>query len=234
MTTDKRAWHKTDDGGQGVENGPGNRLFRPLPSVVRRLLPPSVVCRLFLVFACRALGAGAAHAQAGTADLLVRIDQLENQLRQLTGMVEEMQYRNAQLEAAVKRLQDEADYRLQGGARAPAPSARSPAPPALAQVPTAGIPAAPPPSSGRRSDAFDPAANPNAPGAPRVLGSIYANAPSLRNDGGTPVIMAEEPTGRVAGPMTPAARGATCAGRGCAIVQQFRRDHGGLWDFAAI
>jgi tol-pal system protein YbgF len=225
MTTDKRACQKTDDGGQRMENGPVDRLFRSLPSVVRRLFPnrlyrplPSVVRRLFpvrLLFPlaavafCYALGAGAAHAQAGAADLLVRIDQLENQLRHLTGVVEEMQYRNAQLEAALKRLQDDADYRPQGGARAPAPSARSPAP---VQVPTAGIPAAPPPSSGRRSDAFDPAANPNAPGAPRVLGSLYANAPSLRSDGGTPVIMAEEPTGRVAGP--PLDLGAVAGGPG--------------------
>lgn len=142
------------------------------------------------------------NGQIGGTDLLVRIDQLEGQLRQLTGMVEQMQYRNAQLEAAVKRLQDDADYRSQGAARSPVAQARPAPPPAqvTAGIPAAAVaPAAPTATSGRRSDAFDPNANPNAPGAPRALGSIYANAPALRSDGGTPVIIAEEPVGRVPG-----------------------------------
>src|SRR5215470_18344307 len=54
-----------------------------------------------------------AFAQAGTAELLVRIDRLENQIRLLTGQLEQMQYRNQQLEAALKRLQDDNEFRFQ-------------------------------------------------------------------------------------------------------------------------
>jgi tol-pal system protein YbgF len=157
----------------------------------------TMMLRLVIAVLALALGAtagpGAASAQSAS-DLLVRIDRLENQLRQLTGMVEQMQYRNQQLEAALKRMQDDNDYRFQelgarGGARAPA------ARPAANAIPAAPAPASP----GRRSDAFDPAEHPNAPGAPRALGSIYGNAAPPRGEGGTPVIMAEEPPGRVAG-----------------------------------
>ena len=141
---------------------------------------------------CVVAAPDAAVAQVGASELLIRIERLENQLRQLTGQIEQMQYRNQQLEAALKRMQDDYDYRFQelgtrGGSR-PAPAR-----PAVAQ------PAQPPAPSGRRSDAFDPAENPNAPGAPRVLGSIAANpAPSPRNDG-TPVIMTEDPPARAVG-----------------------------------
>jgi tol-pal system protein YbgF len=148
-----------------------------------------------LAFACCALcGAGPAHAQS-SSDVLVRIDQLENQLRQLTGMIEQMQYRNQQLEAALKRMQEDVEFRFQEAGRgvprpvAPTPGGRG--------VPAATT-AAPPLPSGRRSDAFDPSENPAAPGVPRALGSIYGNAPP-RGDLGTPIIMAEEPN-RVAGP----------------------------------
>lgn len=140
-------------------------------------------------------GAGVAHAQTN-ADVLVRIDQLESQLRQLTGTVEQLQYRNQQLETVLRRMQEEAGYRAQDPGRGAAPPAMGFARPSSATVPAAAIPAAP---AGRRSDAFDPSANPTAPGAPRALGSLYGNGPAPRGDAGTPVIMAPEPS-RIAGP----------------------------------
>jgi tol-pal system protein YbgF len=94
-------------------------------------------------------------------DLMVRLERLEGQLRQLTGAIEELQHRNQQLEAQLQDMRG-------GGARAPTavvpPAATRPAIP----------PALPPASSappGRRGDAFDPAQNPTAPGVPRALGS---------------------------------------------------------------
>jgi hypothetical protein len=51
-----------------------------------------------------ALWAGAAHAQMSSADLVTRIDRLQAQVRELTGTVEELQYRNQQLEQEVQRL----------------------------------------------------------------------------------------------------------------------------------
>src|SRR5215468_11781728 len=77
-------------------------------------------------------------AQVGVAELLVRIDRLENQIRQLTGQVEQMQYRNQQLEAALKRLQDDNEFRFQelgsrGGSRVTTtrPSTGQPVQPAV-------------------------------------------------------------------------------------------------------
>jgi tol-pal system protein YbgF len=123
-----------------------------------------------------------AFAQSDDSDM--RIQQLENQLRQLTGQNEELQYRNRQLE---DRL------RLQGGAAGgqpavaqpgmaaapPNPPFRQPQAPAVYDqqiaapapiVQEPGVPPAVPGQGRRRGDAFDPNLTPNAPGAPRALG----------------------------------------------------------------
>jgi tol-pal system protein YbgF len=133
-----------------------------------------------------------AFAQAGPAELVVRIDRLENQIRQLTGQIEQMQYRNQQLEAALRRLQDDnggprnvtAPLGAPSGAMPPnqpgAPGGRRSDAFEPAEYPSAPgaprvlgpAPPQPPPAMSRRSDAFDPTDSPNAPGAPRVLGSI--------------------------------------------------------------
>jgi len=103
-------------------------------------------------------------AQAGAPDLLVRLERLESQIRQLTGVIEQLQYRNAQLETQVRRMQEEQELGGKSSPR-PQPQARSPA------VPAQPVPAGPP-SPPRHGDAFDPASNPNAPGAPHALGSM--------------------------------------------------------------
>src|ERR1700677_2181785 len=112
-------------------------------------------------------------AQSDDEDPAMRIQQLENQLRQLTGQNEELQYRNRQLEERLRSLQ--------GGAQAPGgniatvapaqpgPAYRQPplqpgygqqiaAPAPIVQEPE-GVPPAPGP---RRGDAFDPNQNPTA------------------------------------------------------------------------
>src|SRR5450755_3200998 len=120
-----------------------------------------------LAVACCALAVLPAAAQVSAGDLYVRMDQLENQVRQLTGAVEQLQYRNQQLEASLKRLQDEYESRPGGAPRASAQAI--PARPAIQPaVPGARLPAPP----GRRSDAFDPSQSPAAPGAPRTLGAV--------------------------------------------------------------
>ncbi len=126
-------------------------------------------------------------APSDEVDPEIRIQQLENQLRQLTGQNEELQYRNRQLEDQIRQLQ------------AGAPPA-APARPNVAVAPQALPPAAPQPGPAprpqpgydqpqiaapapivqespapaapgrRRGDAFDPNQNPSAPGAPRPLG----------------------------------------------------------------
>jgi tol-pal system protein YbgF len=137
-----------------------------------------------------ALWSGAARAQMSQAELLTRIDRLEAALRELTGTVEQLQYRNQQLEQQFRALQDAS----QTGARPPAspqpqppprpsaqysppPVAAAPAPVIAAAPPPAPIEAEPPPAPpgrGGRGDAFNPALNPAAPGAPRPLGTSSA------------------------------------------------------------
>jgi tol-pal system protein YbgF len=107
-------------------------------------------------------------AQTSTTDLVVRIDRLEAQIRQLTGVIEQLQFRNQQLEAQLKRLPEAA------GAQ-PAQQTRTPAPGNSASA----APAAP----GRRSDVFDPAQNPTAPGVPQTLGTLSVNSPPPTNQG---------------------------------------------------
>ncbi|MFG1477652.1 tol-pal system protein YbgF [Xanthobacter sp. V4C-4] len=102
---------------------------------------------------------------ADASEAALRLDRMEGALRTLTGQIEQLQYRNQQLEAQVKRLQEEADARA-GGRVAPAAAV----PPV--NVGTAAVrPAAPASLPGKRSDAFDPLADPVAPGAPQPLGS---------------------------------------------------------------
>ena len=126
-----------------------------------------------------------AGAQMSASDLVVRIDQLENQVRQLTGTIEQLQFRNRQLEEQLRRVQ-EADVRSPAGSRpvAPPPGGPIAQPPAPLPAPLAAEPTTPPQPAmpagaapGRRADVFDPSQNPNAPGAPRTLGSIASAAP---------------------------------------------------------
>lgn len=138
-----------------------------------------------------------------TAELLLRVDRLENQIRNLNGQLEQMQFQVRRTEEAMKKFQQDVDFRFQElsggkGARpapaAPAPGRRSdlgpdtsadvaealpgpatapmrdPGAMASASAPSTVPGGATPRGAGRR-DVFDPAANPDAPGAPRPLGS---------------------------------------------------------------
>lgn len=74
-------------------------------------------------------------AQASMADISVRLDRLENQMRQLNGRLDEIQYQGRKNDEALKRLQGDVEFRLQdletgkgggGGASAgPKPPRRS-------------------------------------------------------------------------------------------------------------
>jgi tol-pal system protein YbgF len=106
---------------------------------------------------------------ASASDLSVRLDRMENRLREMTGQLEQLQFRNQQLEQEIARL----------GGGSPAAAAAAPqrgapvASPQQAMPPQQTMPqqAMPPATTGgKRSDVFDPSANPNAPGAPRALG----------------------------------------------------------------
>jgi len=57
------------------------------------------------------------------SEYVVRIDRLEATIRQLTGMIEQLQFRNQQMEQQLRRMQEDVEFRLSGvpGAR---PAAR--------------------------------------------------------------------------------------------------------------
>ena len=139
----------------------------------------------------------AAPDPASAAALLVRVDRLENKLRTLTGQIEQLQNQNKRLEDALRKMQQDVDFRFQDLNRAPvAPGGKPPlqrhgdlgdaSPGALADATPPALAATIPPAATvqpeRRGDAFDPAADPNAPGVPRPLGATagLGSAPPLR------------------------------------------------------
>jgi tol-pal system protein YbgF len=103
---------------------------------------------------------GQADSGMDDAALVVRVDKLENQLRAANGAIEELQNQNRRLADQLKKFQEDVEFRL-NGARGAAPTAETP----------------PPAKPGKRSDAFDPAVDPNAAGAPRPIGSTPPSAP---------------------------------------------------------
>ena len=118
-------------------------------------------------------------AQADNADVSMRLDRIENSLRQLTGTIEELQHRNQQLEMRLQRMQDDTEYRFQHSA-ARAAAGAAPPPRATPQSAPPGAPLNVRPD--QRSDAFDPDAHPGSPGAPRVLGRETAMAPQANSE----------------------------------------------------
>lgn len=118
-------------------------------------------------FSLLAVGLTQPAAAQDAADLVVRTSRLENQLRQLSGQIEQLQFENRRLTEQLRKMQEDVDFRFseRGGQRGGA---------AAAPAPQAPRPAAPQPTPGRerRGDAFDPAAQPGAAGGPRQLGQI--------------------------------------------------------------
>ncbi len=131
-------------------------------------------------------------AQSNAA-LLIRVSRLEDRLRTMTGQIEELQFQNRKLEDQLRKLSQDVDFRFQdlgrapGGAR-PAPQKRgdagtAPDAPTVAVVPPDPAAAdsiiadSTPIKPARRGDAFDPAAAPGAPGAPKPLGTTSPSQP---------------------------------------------------------
>ncbi|HEY2530346.1 MAG TPA: tol-pal system protein YbgF [Xanthobacteraceae bacterium] len=110
------------------------------PGMIRSVSP-------FVVALACTLWATAAHAQTSDTDLLTRIDRLEATIRDLTGSVQQLQYRDQQLEQQLRQLQ--AQGQGQGGARPAGSSASRPtaeySPPTAAPYsPPAAAPYLPP------------------------------------------------------------------------------------------
>lgn len=149
------------------------------------------------------------------ASLLVRVERLEEQLRQMNGQIEQMQFENHKLEDQLRKFQEDVDFRFQEGHGRPLPkrdefgSIAAPAAPLAGDAGTATTPG----TARSRGDAFDPSADPNAPGAPRPLGSTPASAPiapatgrANASDSDAPIDLPSSGYNATAAPAEPAAQ----------------------------
>src|SRR3954452_6421418 len=140
-------------------------------------------------------GPGGRQDEAG---LSVRVDHLESQLRSLTGQLEQAQFQVRKLQEQLTKFQQDIEFRFQeaphGGRTAPPRRTELEPPPVIAPpahatasvVTTPAGPGSLATAGMRRGDAFDPAADPSAPGVPRQLGSISSGATAT-----TPLISRE-------------------------------------------
>jgi tol-pal system protein YbgF len=150
--------------------------------------------RVTIVAAALAMSSSSALAQRfddDGGDPALRVERLEDQLRRLTGQNEELQHRNRLLEQQLQQLQGGAA----GGQPAGSPPAQQATPagsgygqpsqrqpsynqPSVANQPPVQQEQVPIARGPGRGDAFDPSRNPNAPGAPQVLGSTRPSGPA--------------------------------------------------------
>ena len=156
---------------------------------------------------------GGAEGDPGdAAGLVLRINRLEEALRQANGRIEELENAERRLEAQLQKFRQDVEYRF--GDR----SEGAPPGPDIAEAPLApaepGVPPRP-----RRSDAFDPNSDPNAPGAPRPLGTTAPSAPLVRE---TPGAGPPLELGKGLPPAPSPASGPTVVGSGVAMLDQPR------------
>ncbi len=154
-----------------------------------------------------AVGASApAQAQMSASDAVMRMEAIEHQVRQLTGQVEQLQYRNQQLEQQLRAMQSGAPQ--SGAAQPPRPAPQGMPQPQFQQQPVPGRrsdidpagqsianpnlqPQQRQSAANQRGDLYDPRLDPNAPGAPQALGSLPPGQPSAPMSD----IAADEPVG---------------------------------------
>jgi tol-pal system protein YbgF len=154
-------------------------------------------------------GAGGDPNEA--AQLVLRVNQLEEELRQANGRIEELENAEHRLEAELQKFRQDVEFRFgdrSEGAPRDADVAEAPQSP--------GEPGAP--QRPKKSDAFDPDADPNAPGAPRPLGTTPPSAPLAREAqaAGQPLELGKAP------PPAPPASGPMIVGSGVAMLDQPR------------
>lgn len=132
-----------------------------------------------------------ARSADDSASLLVRIDRLENRVRIMTGQIEQLQFQMRQMQKKLEAFQKDVDFRFTDqpdSSRSRRPERRGDIQPQRRETADAETGHRSPPDTrdrsdrsatndGRGRDVFNPADNPNAPGAPVQLGSPR-NVPS--------------------------------------------------------
>ena len=164
-------------------------------------------------------GSGADDGEA--AALVVRIGRLEQALRQANGRIEELENAQHKLEEQFQKFRQDVEFRFgdKQGAATP-PAAAAPVATASAANPSP-VKTAPIEASRKKSDAFDPAESPNAPGTPKPLGATEPSAPLIRADSRAAAGPPLDLGGRTAA-TPPAATGPTIVGTGVAMLDQPR------------
>jgi tol-pal system protein YbgF len=162
---------------------------------------------------------GAAGDPNQTAELVLRVNRLEEELRQASGRIEELENAEHRLETELQKFRQDVEYRF--GDR----SEGAPPAPDVAEAPQSPGEAAAPARPRKSSDAFDPDADPNAPGAPRPLGTTPPSAPLVREApgaaAGQPLELGKAPAPESSkGPPPPS--GPTIVGSGVAMLDQPR------------
>ncbi len=145
-------------------------------------------------------------AAQDAADIVVRLNRLENQVRQLSGEVERLQFENRQLREQQRSFQEDVEFRFQerGGAARP-PAQGQPAPQRRGD-------AEPPPGPQRRADAPEPGAQAGSAPGPRPLGQTPPSAPLAlpgAQRGGIADLLEERPGPGGGGPLDLSAVGRT-------------------------
>ncbi len=170
-------------------------LFHRQPAQSAQMTPPADI-------------PGDAGDDAGGApEQVLRINRLEDELRQANGRIEELENAQRRLEDQFQKFRQDVEFRF--GEH----SGQAQTPPPAAEPPVAVI-EAPAPVKPKKSDAFDPNALPNAPGAPQPLGTTAPSAPIVRpapSPAGAPVELGK-------GPAPPAATGPLITGSGVAML----------------
>jgi tol-pal system protein YbgF len=125
------------------------------------------------------LWTNAARAQMSDADMVTRIDHLEAQIREMTGTIEQLQYRNQQLEQEVQRLQAGGAPAANTGARPPYASPQGQQYPSGPQYPAQPATAQYTPSSAPPYSAGPQYSPPRATYSPGVPAPIAAAEPPM-------------------------------------------------------
>lgn len=164
-------------------------MFRPLSACVhmaRRYMsvPLSVggliMFRRIVPVFCLFLLLAPLTAQAQDAsELVVRLSEMEQRVRQMTGEIERLQYENQQLKDQLRALGAGGQTQAVPPVKA-VPAEGQPGEPLPPAVLPGDAPVNAPPASETkpsRNDAFDPALDPDAPGAPKPLGTATPSRP---------------------------------------------------------
>jgi tol-pal system protein YbgF len=151
-------------------------------------------------------GGGASQSQQQQAQMSLRLQQLENQMRSLNGQVEQLTFQNRQLQDQIKRMQQDYELRFQdlesgAGARRPATAPTGATPPKRSDIPTP-LPADPAPVA--TAEVAPPVAGAarTGPGVPpQTLGQIPSDSDAIGTviAGNSPLDLGAIAQGRSAG-----------------------------------